>query len=58
VADPYEILVEKIIVAAKLETTMKRLLDDVEKNNHRVKALEFKVIPEFEEQVIALLLGK
>lgn len=51
VADAYEILVEKIIVAAELETTMKRLLDDIEKTKRRVNALEFKVIPEFEEQV-------
>jgi H(+)-transporting ATP synthase, vacuolar type, subunit D len=51
VADAYEILVEKIIVAAELETTMKRLLDDIEKTKRRVNALEFKVIPEFQEQV-------
>ena len=51
VADAYEILVEKIIIAAELETTMKRLLEDIEKTKRRVNALEFKVIPEFEEQV-------
>jgi len=50
-ADTYEILVEKIIVAAELETTMKRLLDDIEKTKRRVNALEFKVIPELEESV-------
>lgn len=44
-ADAYEILVEKIIAAAELETTMKRLLDDIEKTKRRVNALEFKVIP-------------
>jgi len=51
VADAYEILVEKIILAAELETTMKRLLDDIEKTKRRVNALEFKVIPTFQEQV-------
>jgi len=45
-ADAYEILVEKIITAAELETTMKRLLDEIEKTKRRVNALEFKVIPD------------
>jgi V/A-type H+-transporting ATPase subunit D len=45
-ADSYEDLVEKIITAAELETTMKRLLDEIEKTKRRVNALEFKVIPE------------
>jgi V/A-type H+-transporting ATPase subunit D len=45
-ADAYEDLVEKIITAAELETTMKRLLDEIEKTKRRVNALEFKVIPE------------
>lgn len=45
-ADAYEDLVEKIVTAAELETTMKRLLDEIEKTKRRVNALEFKVIPE------------
>jgi V/A-type H+/Na+-transporting ATPase subunit D len=45
-ADAYEDLVEKIITAAELETTMKRLLDEIEKTKRRVNALEFKIIPE------------
>jgi len=48
-ADSYEILVEKIILAAEIETTMKRLLDDIEKTKRRVNALEFKVIPDLTE---------
>jgi len=45
----YEALVEKIIQAAELETSIKRLLDEVEKTKRRVNALEFKVLPELEE---------
>jgi len=45
-ADAYEDLVEKIITAAELETTMKRLLNEIEKTKRRVNALEFKIIPE------------
>jgi V/A-type H+-transporting ATPase subunit D len=48
-ADGYENLVEKIILAAEIETTMKRLLEDIEKTKRRVNALEFKVIPELIE---------
>ncbi|RLG24162.1 V-type ATP synthase subunit D [Methanosarcinales archaeon] len=48
-ADAYENLVEKIIIAAEIETTMKKLLDDIEKTKRRVNALEFKVIPELSE---------
>lgn len=47
--DAYETLVEKIILAAEIETTMKKLLDDIEKTKRRVNALEFKVIPELNE---------
>ncbi len=47
--DAYEILVEKLILAAEIETTMKKLLDDIEKTKRRVNALEFKVIPELTE---------
>ncbi|MGB1585572.1 MAG: V-type ATP synthase subunit D [Thermoplasmatota archaeon] len=45
----FEGLVEKIIEAAELETSIKRLLDEVEKTKRRVNALEFKVLPELEE---------
>ena len=51
VAEKYELLVEKIIIAAELETSMKRLLDEIEKTKRRVNALEFKVIPELQESV-------
>ncbi|MGD0534777.1 V-type ATP synthase subunit D [Methanoregula sp.] len=45
-ASSFEDLVEAIIQSAEIETTMKRLLDEIEKTKRRVNALEFKVIPE------------
>jgi len=44
--EAHETLVEKIIVAAEIETAMKKLLDDIERTKRRVNALEFRVIPE------------
>ncbi len=44
--EAHEALVEKIIVAAEIETAMKKLLDDIERTKRRVNALEFRVIPE------------
>lgn len=44
--ETHETLVEKIIVAAEIETAMKKLLDDIERTKRRVNALEFRVIPE------------
>ncbi len=45
-AEAFENLVEQIIDSAEIETTMKRLLEEIEKTKRRVNALEFKVIPE------------
>lgn len=47
--DSYEKLVETIVKAAELETTMKKLLDEIERTKRRVNALEFRVLPELED---------
>jgi V/A-type H+-transporting ATPase subunit D len=48
-AEAFEDLLEAVIEAAEIETTMKRLLDEIESTKRRVNALEFKVIPELTE---------
>jgi len=45
-AEAYEDLVENIIRAAEVETTMRRLIDEIEKVKRRVNALESRVIPD------------
>jgi len=48
-AQAFEKLLVTLVRAAEVETTMKRLLDEIEKTKRRVNALEFKVIPELQE---------
>ena len=48
-ADAYEKVTEKVIRAAEVETTMRRLLKEIEKTKRRVNALEFEVIPRMEK---------
>jgi V/A-type H+-transporting ATPase subunit D len=45
-ADAYEELIESIILAAEVETAMKKMLDEIETTKRRVNALEFKLLPE------------
>jgi V/A-type H+-transporting ATPase subunit D len=45
----FENLLDTIVRAAEVETTMKKLLDEIEKTKRRVNALEFKIIPELKE---------
>jgi V/A-type H+-transporting ATPase subunit D len=46
----YEKLLQKIIVAAQAETTMKKVLAEIEKTKRRVNALEFELIPKMSAQ--------
>ena len=46
----FENVVRKVIEAAEVETTMKKLLDEIEKTKRRVNALEFAVIPRLNDQ--------
>lgn len=46
----YEDLLENIITAAEVETTMRKLLKEIESTKRRVNALEFVVIPRLKEQ--------
>ncbi len=48
-ADAYGELIESIVKAAEMESTLKRLLVEIEATKRRVNALEFKVIPEMKE---------
>jgi len=50
-ADAYESLVDKIITAAEVETSLMKLVDDIEKTKRRVNALEFKVIPDIKDTI-------
>lgn len=45
----FEKLLATLVRAAEIETTMKKLLDEIEKTKRRVNALEFKVIPNLED---------
>ncbi|GAB3683735.1 V-type ATP synthase subunit D [Salinarchaeum chitinilyticum] len=48
-AAAYEQLLESIILAAEVETAMKKMLDEIEKTKRRVNALEFKLLPELHD---------
>ncbi len=45
----YEKVIEKAIKVAEVETTMKKLLAEIEKTKRRVNALEFSIIPKMEK---------
>ena len=48
-ATAYEKVVEKILLAAEVGTSMRKLLKEIEKTKRRVNALEFVVMPRLEE---------
>ena len=55
-SDTFSELIEKIVTAAEMEATLKRLLEEIEATKRRVNALEFKVIPELEEAKVFIQL--
>ena len=48
-AEAYEELLESIILAAEVETAMKKMLEEIETTKRRVNALEFNILPELHE---------
>jgi V/A-type H+-transporting ATPase subunit D len=48
-ADAYEELLENIILAAEVETAMKKMLEEIETTKRRVNALEFKLLPDLKD---------
>lgn len=55
-SDSFSELIEKMVKAAEMEATLKRLLEEIEATKRRVNALEFKVIPELEEAKVFIQL--
>jgi V/A-type H+-transporting ATPase subunit D len=49
-ADSYRKTVEKVLLAAEIETTMRKLLNEIEKTIRKVNALEFVVLPRLTKQ--------
>ena len=48
-AAAYERVVEKIILAAEVETSLRKLLIEIEKTKRRVNALDFVIIPNLDK---------
>ncbi len=48
-ASAYKKVIGKIIVAAEVETSMRKLLKEIEKTKRRVNALEFEIIPRMDK---------
>jgi len=48
-AEAYEDLLQSIVLAAEVETAMKKMLTEIETTKRRVNALEFKLLPELYE---------
>src|SRR3990167_4403142 len=49
-AEAYENLVAEIIHVAEIETTMRKMLVEIDKTKRRVNALEFNVVPRMERE--------
>ena len=55
-SDSFSELIEKIVTAAEMEATLKRLLEEIEATKRRVNALEFVVIPQMEDAKVFIQL--
>lgn len=47
----YEVLIEKVIEAAEIETALMKLLDEIDSTKRRVNALENRVIPDTKDKL-------
>jgi V/A-type H+-transporting ATPase subunit D len=45
----YERVLEKVMIAAEVETIIKKVLSEIERTKRRVNALEYKIIPDLQE---------
>lgn len=49
-AEKYENVIKNVLIAAEIETTLKKLLIEIDKTKRRVNALEFVVIPQMKSE--------
>jgi len=49
-AEKYETVIKNVLVSAEIETTLKKLLVEIDKTKRRVNALEFVVIPRMKSE--------
>jgi len=47
--EAYEELVDAVLEVAEIETTLRKLIEEIERTKRRVNALEYRVIPTMEE---------
>ncbi len=47
--EAYEELVDSILEVAEVETTLRRLIEEIDKTKRRVNALEYRIIPTMED---------
>ncbi len=50
-AESYEKVLKSVVVAAEIETTLKKLLIEIDKTKRRVNALEYRIIPTTQEKI-------
>jgi V/A-type H+-transporting ATPase subunit D len=55
-AEGYESVIQKVILAAEIETAIRKLLAEIEKTKRRVNALEYEIIPRLERDRAAIML--